>query len=102
METNQQIPTIRTTELAEHAGARVRLRGWLHATRRMGGVNFVVLRDGAQLSEDEIKAYVKENLANYKIPREVVFLDELPRNPTGKILKRQLLEAADGATPRQP
>ncbi|MDT0407292.1 AMP-binding enzyme, partial [Streptomyces edwardsiae] len=33
---------------------------------------------------------VKEHLARYKVPREVVFLDELPRNPTGKILKREL------------
>jgi fatty-acyl-CoA synthase len=54
---------------------------------------FVVLRDGAQLSEDEIKAYVRENLARYKSPREVVFLDELPRNPTGKVLKRELVES---------
>jgi fatty-acyl-CoA synthase len=53
---------------------------------------FVVLRDGAKLSEDEVKGYVKENLANYKVPREVVFLDELPRNPTGKVLKRELAE----------
>jgi len=33
---------------------------------------------------------VRENLARYKVPREVVFMDELPRNSTGKILKRQL------------
>ncbi len=58
---------------------------------------FVVLRDGAKLSEDEIKAYVKDNLANYKVPREVVFMDELPRNPTGKVLKRELVE--DGEAP---
>ena len=51
---------------------------------------FVVLRDGASLSEDEIKDYVKENLARYKVPREVVFVQELPRNPTGKVLKREL------------
>jgi fatty-acyl-CoA synthase len=56
---------------------------------------FVVLRDGAKLSEDEVKSYVKENLANYKVPREVVFLDELPRNPTGKVLKRELEEGED-------
>jgi fatty-acyl-CoA synthase len=53
---------------------------------------FVVLCDGAKLSEDDVKGYVKENLANYKVPREVVFLDELPRNPTGKVLKRELAE----------
>ncbi|HEY6523927.1 MAG TPA: acyl-CoA synthetase [Solirubrobacteraceae bacterium] len=54
---------------------------------------FVVLRDGKELSEDEVKAYVKDNLARYKSPREVVFMDELPRNPTGKVLKRELQEA---------
>ena len=49
-----------------------------------------MLQQGAKLSEDEIKDYVKDNLASYKVPREVVFLDELPRNPTGKVLKREL------------
>jgi fatty-acyl-CoA synthase len=56
---------------------------------------FVVLQKGKELSEDEIKDYVKDNLANYKVPREVVFLDELPRNPTGKVLKRELQEHGD-------
>ncbi|WP_235657766.1 long-chain-fatty-acid--CoA ligase FadD2, partial [Mycolicibacterium setense] len=51
---------------------------------------FVVKADGADLDEDTVKSYVKEHLARYKVPREVVFLDELPRNPTGKILKREL------------
>jgi fatty-acyl-CoA synthase len=60
---------------------------------------FVVLCDGAKLSEDELKAHVKDNLANYKVPREVVFLDELPRNQTGKVLKRDLEEReGDGET----
>jgi len=44
----------------------------------------------SELSEDQVKAYVKENLARYKVPREVVFVDELPRNPTGKLLKAEL------------
>jgi fatty-acyl-CoA synthase len=56
---------------------------------------FVVLGDGAELSEDEIKAYVKDNLANYKVPREVVLIDELPRNPTGKVLKKDLAEMGE-------
>ena len=56
---------------------------------------FVVLRDGAKLGEDEVKDYVKENLARYKVPREVVFIDELPRNPTGKVLKQELEEQGD-------
>ena len=51
---------------------------------------FVVLRPGGEMSEDDVKAYVKENLARYKVPREVVFMDELPRNPTGKVVKREL------------
>ncbi|QEN12211.1 long-chain-fatty-acid--CoA ligase FadD2 [Mycolicibacterium sp. ELW1] len=51
---------------------------------------FVVLREEAELTEDAIKNYVREHLARYKVPREVVFLAELPRNPTGKILKREL------------
>jgi fatty-acyl-CoA synthase len=54
---------------------------------------FVVVRDGKQLSEDEVKDFVKDNLARYKSPREVVFMDELPRNQTGKVLKRELQEA---------
>ncbi len=51
---------------------------------------FVVTRSGAQLSSDEVKAYVKANLAGYKTPRDVEFIDELPRNATGKVVKRQL------------
>jgi fatty-acyl-CoA synthase len=53
---------------------------------------FVVVRDGESLTEDQLKEHVRENLARYKVPREVVFLDELPRNPTGKVLKRQLVK----------
>ncbi len=53
---------------------------------------FVVLRDGAELTEDQIKDYVRDNLARYKVPREVVFIDSLPRNQTGKVLKRELAE----------
>jgi acyl-CoA synthetase (AMP-forming)/AMP-acid ligase II len=55
---------------------------------------FVVARNGSRLSEDAVKEYVKENLARYKVPREVVFLGELPRNATGKVLKRELKELA--------
>jgi acyl-CoA synthetase (AMP-forming)/AMP-acid ligase II len=51
---------------------------------------FVVLRDGASLTSADLNAHVKANLAGYKTPREVEFLDELPRNATGKVLKRDL------------
>jgi fatty-acyl-CoA synthase len=53
---------------------------------------FVVLREGATLTSDDVRSYVSENLARFKSPREVVFLDALPRNPTGKVLKRELVE----------
>jgi fatty-acyl-CoA synthase len=53
---------------------------------------YAVTTKGKKVSEDELKAYVKKNLAGYKVPREIVFVDELPRNATGKVLKRELLE----------
>lgn len=52
---------------------------------------FVVVRHGHDLTEDTVKAVVRENLARYKVPRDIVFLDELPRNPAGKVLKRELV-----------
>ncbi|MGN6252896.1 MAG: AMP-binding protein [Marmoricola sp.] len=53
---------------------------------------FVVLADGAEADEDTLKGWVKDNLARYKVPREMVFLPELPRNATGKVLKRELAD----------
>jgi acyl-CoA synthetase (AMP-forming)/AMP-acid ligase II len=53
---------------------------------------FVVPARGAAVGEDELKDHVKANLARYKVPREIVFLDELPRNATGKVVKRELAE----------
>ncbi len=50
----------------------------------------VALEPDASVSEDELRAHVKANLAGYKVPREVVFVDELPRNATGKVLRREL------------
>jgi acyl-CoA synthetase (AMP-forming)/AMP-acid ligase II len=51
---------------------------------------FVVKAEGQDVSEDDVKKHVKSNLANYKVPREVEFLDSLPRNQTGKVLKKEL------------
>lgn len=51
---------------------------------------FVVRKPGAFVGEGEVKAYVKQCLASYKVPREVVFIAELPRNATGKVLRREL------------
>jgi fatty-acyl-CoA synthase len=56
---------------------------------------FVVLRPGEAVSADDVRGFVKDNLARYKVPRDVIFLDELPRNPTGKVLKRELAARDD-------
>jgi acyl-CoA synthetase (AMP-forming)/AMP-acid ligase II/uncharacterized membrane protein len=53
---------------------------------------FVVTKGSGGPSEDEIKSKVKSDLARYKVPREVEFMDELPRNATGKVLKKELEE----------
>jgi len=73
---------------------------------------FVVLDGGepddSEKMTDALKAHVRDNLARYKVPRDFVFLDELPRNATGKIIKRELAErdqeqegAQDGDQDRQ-
>ena len=49
---------------------------------------------GATIDADAVRAHVRENLARYKVPRDVVFVEHLPRNPTGKVLKRALAELA--------
>ncbi|MGH3425087.1 MAG: AMP-binding enzyme, partial [Nocardioidaceae bacterium] len=53
-------------------------------------VAYVVARDGADVTEDDLKEHVKQRLARYKVPRDVLFVGELPRNATGKVLKRVL------------
>ena len=50
----------------------------------------VVLKEGQDASADDIRAFVKERVANYKYPRKIWFPDELPKGPTGKILKREI------------
>jgi fatty-acyl-CoA synthase len=53
---------------------------------------FVVATEEGSLTEEQIQEHVKHNLARYKVPREVVFLAQLPRNATGKVLKRELVQ----------
>jgi fatty-acyl-CoA synthase len=72
-------------EVIEATALGVEDKDWGHRLRA-----FVVKAEGASVDEDAIKTYVRDHLARYKVPREVIFLDELPRNPTGKILKREL------------
>jgi fatty-acyl-CoA synthase len=51
---------------------------------------FVVLADGSSATPETLKAHVRENLANYKVPRTITLVDELPRSSTGKIVRREL------------
>ncbi len=60
----------------------------------------VVLKDGGRTTADELRDYVKAKVAAYKYPRVIWLLDELPKGPTGKILKRAI-EAPTPATPRE-
>jgi fatty-acyl-CoA synthase len=78
-------------EVVEATALGVEDKDWGHRLRA-----FVVKTDGASIGEDDIKTYVRDHLARYKVPREVIFLDELPRNPTGKILKRELRDISVG------
>ena len=56
----------------------------------------VVLKDGVTCTKEEIIAYCKEKMANYKIPHSIDFVGELPKSATGKILKRVLRDQEDG------
>ena len=55
----------------------------------------VVLNEGASLSADEIKAYLRKSLTGYQVPKVIEFMDELPKSPVGKILKKDLRTAWD-------
>ncbi len=74
-------------DVVEATAIGVEDKEWGHRLRA-----FVVKKEDAGVDEDTIKGYVRDHLARYKVPREVVFLEELPRNPTGKVLKRELRE----------
>jgi long-chain acyl-CoA synthetase len=50
----------------------------------------IALKDGADATEDEIRAFAKERVAAYKYPRQIWFVEELPKGPTGKVLKREI------------
>ena len=51
---------------------------------------FIILKDSCSMTEEEVRGYLQDKLAKYKIPERVDFMDAFPRNPTGKILKHQL------------
>ncbi len=59
---------------------------------------FVVTREGVELSADDVMAYVDERVAPYKKVREVEFIEAIPKNPSGKILRRELKEKERAST----
>lgn len=73
-------------DVAEVAVVGIPDREWGERVRA-----FVVRRDGSTVDEGALKVYARERLAGPKVPRDFVFLDVLPRNPTGKVLKRELV-----------
>lgn len=84
-------PTEVESLLAEHPGVReVSVIGVPDEDFGQRLAAFIAVADGAELSADEVKEHVRAHRARHCIPREVVFLDELPRNATGKILNREL------------
>ena len=58
-------------------------------------VLFVVLNPEASATSDTLKQHVRESLANYKVPRQITVLDELPRSITGKIVRKDLQALVD-------
>ena len=59
-------------------------------------VAFIQLKEGATLDETDVRTYLRRHLANFKIPKQIYFKDELPKNATGKVLKRVLKEQFQG------
>jgi fatty-acyl-CoA synthase len=72
-------------QIAENAVVGIKDERWGEV-----GKAFVVLKPGQALEAEEITAYLKGCLAKYKIPKQVAFLDQLPRNAAGKVLKTEL------------
>ena len=62
-------------------------------------LGFVELVEGASFDETALRTHCREHLAAFKVPREVRALDKLPRNPTGKIMRRELSADTPAAAP---
>ena len=72
-------------EVAEVAVIGLPDERWIEAVTAV-----VVLKEGAELTAETVRAHVKERLAGFKVPKRVDFVAELPRNQSGKLLKRAL------------
>ncbi|MCG6962530.1 MAG: long-chain fatty acid--CoA ligase, partial [Acidobacteria bacterium] len=80
--------------LAEHpAVADAAVVGVAHPTWGEVGAAFVVLREGGGADVNELRAFLSGQIARYKIPKYFRIVDELPRTPYGKVLRRELIES---------
>jgi len=66
------------------------------------GAAFVIPREGARVTPEDVLTYAREHLANYKVPRRVEIVDAFPLNATGKVLKAELRQRVDAAAHRSP
>ena len=79
--------------LAEHpAVAECAAIGQVDRSRGEVVVAFVTLRDGQEVTDVALRDFCRDHIAGYKVPRRIIIADDLPRGPTGKILKRKLAE----------
>ncbi len=92
-------PTLAAGYLAAGEGQHGRIFVGSELGQRLRAI--VVLEDGASATEHELQELVRANLARYKVPREVVFVDALPRNATGKVLKRHLSRPGELSGPEE-
>ena len=83
--------------VAEVAVVGVRHPSWIEAV-----VAIVVTKPGVTVTEEELRAHVRARLAAFKVPKAVAFVDALPKNPSGKILKRELRERHAALADRIP
>jgi long-chain acyl-CoA synthetase len=82
--------------LYEHPAVReAAVLGVPHDTHGEEVAAAVALKDGASVEADELREFVKSQVAAYKYPRKIWFVDELPKGPTGKILKREIKPPGD-------
>lgn len=90
-------------ELLQHPGVQdAAVVGVPHHTWGEVGVAFLVRRPGSQVSGEELASFLADRLAKYKIPKEFIFVEELPRTPYGKVVKGELAERYRSGRQLQP
>lgn len=94
----REIEEALTTHPSVHACGVV---GLMDPVRGEVPVAFVELEEGASFDEAALRAHCRERLAGYKVPREIRLLDELPRNPTGKVMRRELKAMIEREKPEE-